>query len=395
MRAEGVRFRVLVPCNDYDLINSPELPGSIYDSSEELFRDTDLDALRKDVEGALGLSRQARWEPQRPQWRIGLEPGLLRYNRVEGLSLGSSVDRVLGAGYTTGAVARIGVADLEPNAELFMARSNVRTEVRATAYRRLVAANDWGNPFGLGASAVAAIFGRDDGFYYRSGGAELGGSYRRTAQGSTLVWRLFGERQDIARTETHHSLAHLINGTRYPANIVARSGAYFGGAGAVSYARGADPMGTRLSGALRAEAAAGQSAYGRFLMEHVLNQGLPFGIQGTMTGAAGSSMGDLPPQRLWYLGDAYTVRGHRAGTMAGDAFWLARAEVAKGHPLIKPTIFGDAGWAGSRNDWARQSRPMLAAGAGAAAMDGLLRLDVSRGLSRGGRWRADFYLEVR
>jgi hypothetical protein len=395
MYAEGVRFRVLVPCDENDLVHSKELPESIYDPSDELFRDTDLKALQRDVEGALALSKQAEWEPQPPTVHFGIDRGLLRYNRVEGLSAGVAAERVMGSGYTAGGLVRLGSADLEPNAEAFFARSNVKSSIEGRAFRRLAAVNDWGNPLGLGASAVALLFGRDDGFYYRTGGAEINGSYRPSAHGSLLSWRVFGERHDVARAETDHSLAHVINDTRFQPNIFARSGEYYGGAGAASYAWGDNPTGTRLAGALRAEGAGGTSTYGRFMTEHTVSQGLGNRVQGTLTAAAGTSAGNLPPQRMWYLGDAYTVRGHRAGDAVGDAFWLARAELARGHPVVRPTVFGDVGWAGSRSDWSRQGQPLVAVGAGASAIDGLVRLDVSRGLGVTGRWRADLYLEVR
>jgi hypothetical protein len=395
MRSEGIRFQVLLPCRESDLVNSPELPESIFDSSEELFTDTDLNVLRKDVEGALGLSSQAKWEPLSPTLHYGFTRGLVRYNRIEGLSVGGNVERVLGKGYTVSGTARLGVADVEPNAELSIQRSNVRTEWSATAYRRLTAANDWGDPFGFGSSVLSAVFARDDGFYYRTAGAEVTMTHRRTAESPVLSLRVFGERHDVARVETQESLARLISGRRFPPNIAARSDEYFGGVGAVVYAWGSDPRGTQLSGAVRAEGAASDSAYGRFMMEHTVLQGLGFGVRAAMTVAAGTSAGALPPQRLWYVGGPYTVRGYRAGEMVGDAFWMGRAELSKGRPLIKPAVFVDVGWAGSRLDWDQLDRRIIGVGAGASMLDGLVRLDVTRGLDRDKRWRLDAYLEVR
>jgi hypothetical protein len=403
MYVEGVRFRVLLPCDQNDLITSSELPGSIYDSGEKLFTDTDLNALRKDVEGALGIGSQSEWEPQTPRVYVGVERGLLRYNRVEGLSAGVGVERVLGSGYTASGVARLGISDLYPNIEARIERSNVRSVLSASAYRHLVASNDWGNPLGAGASAVAAVFGRDDGFYYRAVGADVGGTHRTSRDGAAASWRLFAERHTSATVETHESLAHLINGQHFQPNIIAREGTYFGGVGALGYQRGSDPTGTRVVGTLRAEGATGTAPaaaipvgnYGRFMMEHTLYRGLGERAQGSLTLAGGTSAGTLPLQRLWYLGGAYTVRGYRAGEMAGDAFWIGRAEITRGFPLIRPALFADAGWAGSRTNIARQTNPIIGAGLGASMMDGLLRLDISHGLDRDRLWRLDFYLDVR
>src|SRR4029079_5303164 len=107
--AEGIRFRVLMPCTDAQLLAT--LPGSIYAPGEDLFPNTDFEALRRDAESALAIDKQAAWNPQRPKLHYGLDAGMLRYNRVEGLSPGIGVDRELGQGYNAGSLARIGFAD--------------------------------------------------------------------------------------------------------------------------------------------------------------------------------------------------------------------------------------------------------------------------------------------
>src|SRR5215211_4660278 len=188
---EGIRVRVLLPCDRDELVTSPELPASIYGSDEELFPNTDFRALRREVEGSLGMSDQAEWNPQAPKLFYGIDRKMLRYNRIEGLSAGIMGERTLGKGYTGGALARIGVADREPLGEVFMGRGNVATEVQASAYRRLAAVNDWGDPLGVGASIAAVVFGRDDGFYFRTVGAEVTGTQRSASDRLLLSWRLF------------------------------------------------------------------------------------------------------------------------------------------------------------------------------------------------------------
>lgn len=394
MYADGVRFRVLLPCRPSDLLRSPLLTGSIYGSDEELFSETDLKALRRDAEGALAMSRQAGWNPQPAVLRYGLDAALLRYNRIEGLSAGFMVTRVLGKGYDAKAEARIGSADLQPNAEVTLARSNIKAKVAGAVYRRLATANDWGDPFAVGASASALLFGRDEGFYYRTLGAELTGTYRRTIRSTEMSWRLFAERHDSARVETRASLARALNDVLFQPNIQARVGTYSGIAGTLGRAWGLDPRGTRATGALRGEAAAGESEYARLATEIILLRGLPAGIQASLTAGAGTSLGELPSQRMWYLGGAHTVRGQRAGAAGGNAFWLARAELSKGHPLIRPAVFVDLGWAGAREEWNSQT-PIAGGGAGAAALDGLVRLDVARNARGRGRWTAYLYLDPR
>ncbi len=391
---DGVRVRVFFPCERATLLNSKALPGTIYSPSDELFTQHDLTRLREETVQSLAISSQAAWEPQKPILHYGLENGLLRYNRIEALSAGLGVERLLGKGYTLDAVARIGVGDLEPNGELRIRRSSGHSELRAGAFRRLDVANDWGTPLGLSASLGALLLGRDDWMYHRALGVELGGTHHRISGGPVIAWRLFAERHDSAAVETGFSFAGRVAGTDFAPNVAARVGTYAGGAATIAVAGGVDPMGTQFSGVLKAEAAGGELNYVRASLEMRLAHGLGRGLLGSLSGGAGSSLGELPPQRGWYLGGAQTVHAHRVGAAAGDAFWMARAELTKGIPLIRPIIFADIGWAGDRRAWNSTDR-LLAAGVGAAALDGLLRFDVSRALDASRRWSFDVFVELR
>lgn len=393
--ADGVRFRMLGPCDQSRLVQSPELPPSIYGSGEEVAGTVDFAELERDARQALDLGAQSEYAPQPIVWHYGLERGLLRYNRVEGLSAGVLAERELGKGYRGAALVRLGSADLQPNAEASLWRTNERTTLRASAYRRLAVVNDWGDPLGVGASLNALLFARDEGFYYRALGLELGGTHARLRGGGGVSWRLFAERHDSARVETQLSLAKATSGARFLPNVAASAGTFAGAAGALSFARGDDPGGTRVFGELRAEAAAGPESYGRAMLDATLAQGLGERSALAITGAAGSSAGTLPPQRLWLLGGAHTVRGQRAGTAAGDAFWLARAELGATRAMVRPAVFFDAGWAGPRADFATGGATLRGAGTGVSLLDGLVRLDVSRGLAPRERWRGDFYLDAR
>lgn len=89
------------------------------------------------------------------------------------------------------------------------------------------------------------------------------------------------------------------------------------------------------------------------------------------------------------------MRGQLAGTERGDAYWLARAELAPTKGGVRPVIFGDLGWAGDRADFAHPGRPMSGAGIGASFLDGLIRTDLSRGIYPRKKFRFDVYLEAR
>jgi hypothetical protein len=392
MYADGVRYRVLMPCNDSDLVTTRELPPSLFSPDEQLFTDTDLRGLRANVDQALGISRQSEYKPQPFVFEYGWQQ--LRYNRVEGLSAAARATRSLGNGYDEGATIRVGTADLHPNAEVWGQRSNVRSTLRLTGYHRLVASNDWGDPLSTGASISALLFARDDGFYYRTSGVDLSGSLQRVAHGAILTWRAFGERQDSTRLGTRISLAHIAGRGDFLPNVQALAGNFVGGAATIADAWGANPNGVQLAVALRGEGAGGAAKFGRGSAEGDLS--LPLGrVAASITGSAGSSVGAVPPQRLWFLGGVSTVRGHPAGAAAGDAYWFGRVELSGRRPLFHPVVFADAGFAGSRDAWNAKSGRLCGAGVGMTALAGLVRLDVSRGLEPVRGWRTDVYFELR
>src|SRR5206468_2296091 len=139
------------------------------------------------VSEALTLGAQPGWAPQKATISYGLP--YTRFNRIEGFSTALAVDRVLGSGYSTHAIFRLGVADLSPNGELWLDRTDGRRKIGAGVYRRLVASNDWGDPLGFSSSVSALFFGRDEGFYYRTWGAELKGEQRSEEHTSELQSR--------------------------------------------------------------------------------------------------------------------------------------------------------------------------------------------------------------
>ena len=379
---------IRVPCDSTVLANSPELPPSIYDEGEQTATGHEMDAL---VQEALNMGAQAAWSPQLPTFELERP----RYNRIEALSVGGRADQILGKGYSLHGTARIGVADLEPNVELTGSRSDLRRTLSLTGYNRLVSANDWGNPLSFGSSISAFLFGRDEGFYYRASGVELT-STPDVAGASALTWGLFAEQERTARKKTDFSLAHATSDVDFLPNVESAKGTYVGARTRYTRSFGLDPQGFRLFSDFRLEGAHGDTgSYGRAALDLTTSHGIGDGAV-SLTLAGGSSVGVVPPQRFWFLGGSRTVRGQKPGAEAGDAFWLARAEVAHGVGVVRPVLFGDIGWAGDRRQWRDIGQPLSGAGAGLTILDGLIRFDVARGITpKPGQWRVDAYVEGR
>jgi hypothetical protein len=384
---EALRIRVEVPCDTVALARAPELPKSIYDEGEQLFGTAERDEL---VSQALTLGAQPGFAPQTPTFSFGLP--YTRFNRIEGFSTGVAADQVLGGGYSAHALARLGFSDLSPNGEVSFDRTDGRRTLGLGVYRRLVASNDWGDPLGFSSSVSALLFGRDEGFYYRTWGAELTGE---KSDGVFRDWRLFAEEQFDAAVHTEFSIAHPGGVTGELTNINALNGKVVGLAMGHHSSIGLDPHGFRALTDLKVEGATGTFDYSRGSLQTTLSHGLGRALDGALTLGGGTSGGHLPIQKQFFLGGVQTVRGQRAGAAIGDSFWMTSAEIGTGSVGFRKIVFGDLGWAGSRTDFAHPGRPLSGAGVGASFMDGLIRIDVAKGIYPEKAVRTNLYVEAR
>ena len=384
---EGLRLLIRIPCDTIALARSSELPKSIYDEGEAVFGTAERDAL---VSEALTLGAQPAFAPQRATFSYGLP--YTRFNRIEGLSTALVADQVLGRGYSAHAQARLGVADLSPNGELWVDRTDGRRTLGLGVYRRLVASNDWGDPLGFSSSVSALLFGRDEGFYYRTWGAEL-----KAQQDLGLInsWRLFGEQHFDATVHTEFSVFHPHGVKGDLSNIDAVNGSIVGLAVGHHSSHGLDPHGFRALTDIKLEGATGTFDYSRGSLQTTLSHSLGRLIDGALTLGAGTSGGRLPIQKQFFLGGVQTVRGQRAGAAVGDAFWMTSAEFGTSSVGIREIVFGDLGWAGPRTDFSHPGRPLSGAGVGASFMDGLIRIDVAKGIYPEKSVRANLYVEAR
>jgi hypothetical protein len=398
-RRGDIRMTIAMPCDTAALAHSRELPPSIFDKGEEEFSLADARALAKELgvdkelarlSNSSGSSSTAKKTTVSYGWR----GGLARYNRVEGLSLGVLAERKVGKTYDGSALFRLGSADLEPNVELRLGRGTEQRSTTLGGYHRLNSATDWGDPFGLGGSLSALVFGRDEGYYYRSSGAELTGT-RAPGAATGLTWRLFAERQHNAPTETQVSLPNAFRGAEFEPNVRAIAATEGGASLRLRGSHGLDPRGFRISADMRAEAVTGTFDYTRGAIDVNASRYLFANVGLSLTGGAGTSGGALSPQRAWHIGGTSTVRGFRPDALTGDSYWLARAELAfLGGTVLRPVAFYDAGWAGPRSEWSKSKGNVRGAGVGLSFLDGLARIDLARGVDPRTVWRAHLYVEA-
>jgi hypothetical protein len=379
-------FEVVAPADTASLLESPYLPHSIHVEGPALFTEAEMRQITDLIESL----RPPLWRLARPSvdWQVA-RMDLLRYNRVEGLSVGARAVADFGA-ITSDATLRLGVADLEPNAELGVERQTFARRFRVAGYRRLAVVDPTQRPLGLGNSLSALFLGRDEGDYFRTLGAELIGTPARSAV-QWYQWRLFGELQRAATQETDFSVPRLFDEERvFRPNLAAERADQLGASLQLRLDRGMNPVGFRWGADLFVEGSTGTFDFVRPSLTLGATTPLPGRFLGAVEVAGGTAFGDLPVQSGWYLGGAGSVRGYAPLSAGGNAFWRARAEVSNALPGARLVLFSDAGWAGSRDD-IQLDPALLSAGVGASFLDGLIRFDIARALRGERQWRAELY----
>ena len=156
----------------------------------------------------------------------------------------------LGRGYTVIAGARGSWADRQLNGDLSMERTNGRSTMRATLFRRLAVASDFGSPLSFGAGLASLLYAGDEGFYYRAWGGELTGMMPRFGR---TEWRLFAEQQWNAPMNTRFTLFRGAQDDRVLPNIVADEAIQYGASVRMQKGWGLDPRRFRANADFRAE----------------------------------------------------------------------------------------------------------------------------------------------
>jgi len=384
----------IVPPVD-SLVSSPVLPEPLFSGSVDAFEDEELDQLRD----RLGRIEVPRPELPGPHLLAGPLPGLLRYNRVEGISPGARFSWPTGDVTSVEVTGRIGIPEWEPGAEVQFLRRTATGRLGFGVYRRLTDLGDWGRPLGFGNSVNTFLTGYDDGLYFRETGIEVFAG----RQGSRTGWgiELFGERHQVAPKTTDVSLPDAWSDRDLPPNLAAERGEVVGLSGRFRAFTGVDPADPVLSGTLWGEAATGDFDYGRIALSTALM--VPFPGQWTFAteAATGTVVGSPPVQRMYHLGGPYTLRAFEPGAAPGEAFWHARAELGKGFRVegdaygiggstFRVIAFGDAAWAGERDAFGTEGW-LASAGAGFSILDGLLRIDIAHAVRGGDAWLLHIY----
>jgi len=384
--SKGVtRYVTVVVPEARSVLTSPELSEAFGERAPTAFTDDEIAELKGELQALVPTYRQFR-----PQFAWGLQRGLLRYNRVEGLSVGGAVTVPLDPLTSFDVAAHIGTGSHEPAITGTLRRGSDDRAWSLAGYHRLQAMGDWGTPFSFTSSLGNLVLGIDRAQYFRATGATLG--YRRMGQRVRWEAQAFHEHQRPVSRESDFFLLRSIRDDTVDAVLPARDLSLTGARTTVSWFSGLDPHGLIATGQLVAEAAGGDASYQRAALSLSMSHPLAFGLAGALEVGAGALWGDEPIQRDFFLGGSATLRGFDAYEVHGPSFWRARAELATGFAGARLGIFSDAGWVGPKKSFALDD-PMVSVGVGASLLDGLFRIDVSHAVRRGSKYKLNLYLD--
>jgi len=391
-RNRSGRTRFLYPLDPSVLSSSPELPPPVWEDAPGFVSQEEVDELFDGladlpIPPVTQVPSTLRWGLQRPD--------LVRYNRVEALSIGMRgqlrPQTFLGT-LSVSATGRLGF-DLEPNVRVDVARETLRRRVTLSGYNELAAIDEGARHLGLGNSLMAALFGRDDGdYYYRSGGAL---EWTPPAAGrATFRLRAYGEYHRSAARETDFALFRSFSPDfAFRPMLQAEHGWEYGALVALTPWWGSDPALAQGGLELTLHAAAGDASFQRASLVGRVALPLPAGLRLGVEAGGGTIWGSPSVQRLWYVGGSRTLRGYAPLVAGGTTFARGRVELARKVRLGAVSIFHDIGWAGDRAAFDLDDA-LFSLGAGVSVLDGLIRLDGAYGLRAPEGFRLDLYLDA-
>jgi hypothetical protein len=376
-------FVVVVPTGK-ELARGPGLSGHV-GNEPGAFRPEELRELEASVRQLFPPAVTLR-----PTLHWGLQDGLTRFNRVEGLASGVAARMDLPGGRELRGEVRIGASAPRPTGELAVRSGVLRDRATLAVYRRLVGSSEWEDPHTFTSSLSSLVLGEGPAPLHRAWGGEV--VWDRQVGRITRRTRLFAERHDSAETGTDFHLLGLFSDRPRAPVAPADPGDFLGLVVDHRWHSEVDPRRVRFFAGSQLEGATGTLDYLRVRANGGIT--LPLGDRWGSAVELGGGWGSprLPLQRSFSPGGPEGYRGGRVGDRVGRSFWLVRGEVGRGVPGARLVAFGDM----LRLDPFGTGAPSSvdgAAGVGLSLLDGLARFEVGRRVTGTGPWRIHAYLD--
>lgn len=350
---EPAEIVTITPADRGALTTSELLPPTIWEDDRGM-DDATLAAIASELQAiGIGAGGEAYQSPS--PWTLA-PPGkalrLLRYNPVERVSVGTRLRRDFGWG-SGELTARIGTAGLEaPDIDLTLRRDHPRRRIFVSFYRALRS----GEPGHRGTGAPGLYVAGEPADFFWAHGASI----RILPRSNEKQWpsfRFLAERHLGIATDTRLDRV----------GVVASWRPWWGAFDYASVGGG---------GRISLQGLAGDHPHVRVRVEGALSVPLPARMSLGVQAGISRVWGDPAPQDLWSIGGTGNwLRGH-SGTVRAPRVQMARVDLQRSvFGFVRLSVFGDWASAASTN--------FYAVGMGIAYMDGLLRLDVARGIRRG------------
>ncbi|MDX1567464.1 MAG: hypothetical protein R3223_06665 [Longimicrobiales bacterium] len=387
--SDDPRRIVLAPVDSTRLHDAEWLPPPVWEEAPGFT----TDEAREEFSQLLAGLQIPPPRPRGPRFTWGYQgTDLLRYNRVEGFSLGARVEwepPFSPAPDEVRVTGRLGLGTWVPDGRLELAWSGRERTVSLAGYHSVTPVDPGARSLGLGNSAAALLFGRDDGDYFRATGGRL-------ALGPGADERPWYELYVSA--EEHRPLPaeadfSVLGGSDpfRPGLPAVRLREYRAGV-RLAPSWGYDPFGVQGGMEVLLERGEGDRSWTRGGATGRLAVPLLAGLRGGVELGGGHLWGDPPLQRHWFLGGTRSLRGYGGGAAVGTTYGRLRADLSWGSPAGRLSVFGDAGWAGDL-DLYRRDDVLVSAGVGVSILSGLLRLDLARALRTPTGWRLEVHLD--
>jgi hypothetical protein len=383
--SDGTRYQVIVPPVDslerfaFGDSAGPEV------SFDEAAVGERLRELAVRAGGLPADAQVGRRPPLHPALAAALRDGL-RFNRVQGASLGGTARLKLGALTALEPGVRISAGDERVTGALALRRDGPDLEWSLGAHHRLRESEPWTGGLSLPSSLRAALMGDDAADYYLTTGGELAVWWRLGDLAGTRL--AMGMERQRSVTATGGSAVHdvLFGDGDFPANPAVADGDF----ARVSVSHRFERDDGR-SVELGLEGLAGADrAGGRAWMTADLRFGLG-ARRGRLTARAGHTLGDSLPQLEFRAGGRHTVRGYEYGMRRGEGVWAVQGEMeVYPNEWAAPLLILDVGnviGSGSGD-------PLIGAGIGVSVGNGWLRIDLVKGLHPSTVVRADIGVQV-
>ncbi len=301
-------------------------------------------------------------------WRQAAQT--IRFNRVQGLSLGFGYEWRPGPAFTTVHMAgRFGFGDLRPLGELTWRRDAPAGRFELHGFRRMADVEPWTDGLTIGNSLKALFLGHDDADYYLALGGGLSYSWQMGFLRDIELFARF-ERQRSVIDEAGSTVNDLFFGSgAFQPNPPVRDGDYVR-TGFIKRAFLGNHILSLATEGLLASDVYGGRAWSSLIAPSQLGRLLT-----TVRAKAGIVFGDTLPQLEFRLGGPETVRGYTYGTRTGRAFWSTQLDLEwEASQWWSPVLFGDVGGMSGSND------TFVGIGAGVSLLAGWVRLDFSKGV---------------